>query len=103
MRKSAVKVITVSPTGQISLGKAWAGRQVAVQQIDEHKIEVTESVVIPKSQAVFYTPEAMKRLDEFDEWEAQNPELKNTDLDELDKDIKRRRKELATRVRPGKR
>jgi len=91
-KNAAAKLVTVSSTGQISIGKAWAGRKVLVEPVSENELRISEGMIIPKHQAIFYTPEALGRLEEFNKWEEANPPLTNTDSTKLREEIEALRK-----------
>ena len=86
--KQAKKVLTVPSNGQISIGKTWAGRQVQIEEVDNHKILITSGAFIPADQEIFYTKKAGARLNDFNEWSSKNPP-KRTDLKRLRKQLGR--------------
>ena len=86
--KQAKKVLTVPSNGQISIGKTWAGRQVQIEEVDDHKILITSGAFIPADQETFYTKKAEARLNDFNEWSSKNPP-KRTDLKRLRKQLGR--------------
>ena len=70
MGLKVMKLVKVSPNGQISIGKAWAGRQIRVEEVNENEIHISAGVFVPDSQKVFFTDEAKQSLAEFNEFEA---------------------------------
>ena len=70
MGSKAMKLVTVSPNGQISIGKAWAGRQIRVEEINENEIRISAGVFVLDSQKMFYSDEAKRSLAEFNQFEA---------------------------------
>ncbi len=72
----------VGTSGQVALGKQFAGKYFEVSTREDGVIEFRPMVVIPESQAWAHTPEMKKRLDESEKWMAKNPPLE-TDVDAL--------------------
>lgn len=85
--KQAKKILTVPSNGQISIGKTWAGRQVQIEEVDDHQILITSGAFIPADQKTFYTKKAEGQLKDFNEWSSKNPANKT--------DLKRLRKQLG--------
>lgn len=73
MGSKAMKLVMVSPNGQISIGKAWAGRQIRVEEVNENEIRISAGVFVPDSQKMFYSDEAKQSLMEFNQFEAAIP------------------------------
>lgn len=86
--KQAKKILTVPSNGQISIGKTWAGRQIQIEEVDDHQIVITSGAFIPADLETFYTKKAEGQLKAFDEWSAKNPARK-TDLKRLRKHLGR--------------
>jgi len=86
-----MKLVTVSPNGQISIGKAWAGRQIRVKEVSENEIHISAGTFVPDSQKGFFTKEANQSLDEFNQWEEQNATSKESARDTLNR-IKKEQK-----------
>ncbi|MBI4405993.1 MAG: hypothetical protein HY537_17670 [Deltaproteobacteria bacterium] len=86
MGLASKKVLTVPPNGQISIGKAWAGKQISVETVDDNQIVITAGTFIPAHQEMFYTREAKAKLDSFNEWSQKNPP-KKTGFRELRKKL----------------
>jgi hypothetical protein len=63
----------VGASGQIALGKQFAGTYYELSEREDGVIELTPMEVIPKSQAWLHTPEMKKRLAESDKWMRENP------------------------------
>lgn len=72
----------VGTSGQVALGKQFAGKYFEVSTREDGVIEFRPMVVIPESQAWAHTPEMKKRLDESEKWMAKNPP-RDTDVDAL--------------------
>ena len=82
--ESSVAVIkTVGSSGQIALGKKYAGRQVMVEEREPGVWIVKLGEFIPDDERWLHTPEVSKDLDEALAWNAKNPP-KRTDLRELE-------------------
>ncbi len=76
IKTKQAKLLTVPANGQISIGKAWAGRQILVEEIGDDMIHISSGVFVPDSQRAFHTKEADRSLSSFDEWEGENPAQK---------------------------
>lgn len=72
----------VGTSGQVALGKQFAGKYFEVSTREDGVIELRPMVVIPESQAWAHTPEMKKRLDVSEQWMAKNPP-RETDVDAL--------------------
>lgn len=80
--ESTTKLLTVAPNGQISIGKQWAGRQIAIEQVSESEIRIVSGTFVPDDQATFYSSEAKEKLEAFDHWSGKNLP-KESDLNSL--------------------
>jgi len=80
MRHSDVK--TIGSSGQISLGKQWAGRTVTIDEVEPGVWWIKTAQVIPDSELWLHTPEAKAALDEALAWSARHPR-KESDLKAL--------------------
>jgi hypothetical protein len=72
----------VGNSGQLSLGKQYAGRYFEVQIQEDGSILLRPMRVIPESDAWLYTPQTRERLQQADPWMADNPPAE-TDLEAL--------------------
>lgn len=72
----------VGASGQLSLGKQYAGRYFEVEVQTNGAILLKPMRVIPEADAWLYTPEMRERLAQADAWIAENP-AQETDLDAL--------------------
>jgi hypothetical protein len=81
IRTSNVK--TISPGGQISLGKKYAGRQVIVDQLEEGVWMVKTAITIPENELWLHQEPTKSRLDAAIQWAATH-KPQTTDLDELE-------------------
>ncbi len=90
--KTSVKV--VGSSGQISLGKEYAGRQVLVEEREPGVWLVRTALVIPENEVWLHTPQAQRDLQEALAWAKDNaPKESNLDalLNELGDEEKKRR------------
>jgi hypothetical protein len=69
MGAKQAKLLTVASNGQISIGKAWAGRQIVIEEIAEGELLIKAGVFVPDSQKTFHTKAAKESLTEFNKWE----------------------------------
>ena len=69
--KSSVKIIGAS--GQISLGKEFAGRQVLVEEPEPGVWLVRAATVVPDNDRWLHTPDATDALRESPAWAAATP------------------------------
>jgi len=72
----------VGASGQLSLGKQYAGRYFEVETQPDGGILLRPMRVTPEAEAWLHTPEMRERLAQAEEWMAANPP-RETDLDEL--------------------
>jgi hypothetical protein len=77
---------TVGHSGQISIGKQFAGRHVVVEEIEKGVWMVKLGEFIPDSERWLFTSEVEKTLKEAFEWVEKNPR-KETDLAKLEQKI----------------
>ncbi len=75
--KATVKVIGAS--GQISLGKEFAGRQVLVEEAGPGVWTVRTATVVPDNERWLHTPQVSEALSRAMEWAAAHP-AQPTDL-----------------------
>ncbi|MDX2004992.1 MAG: hypothetical protein SFU83_06915 [Meiothermus sp.] len=76
------EIKTVSSSGQISLGKAYAGETVALERLDDGRWVITPVQVIPKHLMWANTPEVAQELDQFLSWKGEQ-KLKATSATQL--------------------
>ena len=86
MPKSSQVVKTISPSGQISLGKKYAGRTVIIEESEEGKWVIQTAQVIPDNELWLHQEpfkskleSAIKRID--------NRPFQETDLDQFEAEI----------------
>jgi hypothetical protein len=84
--KATTIIKTVSPSGQISLGKKYAGKTVIIEQPHEGEWHIKTGVTIPENELWLHTPEMKQTIKEFFEWVETTPR-KSVNLDKLEKDI----------------
>lgn len=72
---------TVGMSGQISLGRKYAGQHFEVDE-EDGVITLTPQREIPESQAWLHTPEMREKLQRAKQWCYDHPPAE-TDLDEL--------------------
>jgi hypothetical protein len=73
----------VGASGQLSLGKRYAGRYFEVEVQPDGAILLKPMRVIAESDAWLYTPEMRERLAQADAWMAEHP-AEETDLETLE-------------------
>ena len=84
----AMEVKTIGSSGQISIGKQYAGRTVIVDQLEEGVWMIKTAQVIPENEQWLHAPEVKKQLDRSLAWFARNPPAAS-DLDALEAKLKR--------------
>jgi len=72
----------VGTSGQLSLGKQYAGRYFEVEMQPDGGILLKPMRVIPEADAWLYTPQMRERLAQADAWLAAHPPAE-TDLEAL--------------------
>jgi hypothetical protein len=83
-----VEIKTVGNSGEISLGKKYAGRTVIVEEVESGVWMIRTARVIPDNELWLRAPEARESLEEALEWSARNPRGK-TDLKSLTRRIRK--------------
>ncbi len=81
---SAIK--TVGTSGQISLGKEYAGRHVLVEQVETGVWIIKVGDFIPENERWLHRLDISKDLDEAIEWAEKNPP-KPSNVDDLERSI----------------
>jgi hypothetical protein len=74
---------TVSQSGQISLGKAFAGKRVMLEHLEDGRWVITPVAIVPEHLLWTLEPEVTKRLDEYLNWTQTNLP-RETDLQTLE-------------------
>jgi len=72
----------IGASGQLSLGKKYAGRYFEVTEQEDGIIVMTPMRVIPESEAWLHTPEIKAQLERADAWFREHPPTE-TDIDAL--------------------
>lgn len=82
MAAKQTKLLTVASNGQISIGKAWAGRQIVIEEISDGELHIKAGFFVPDSQKIFNTTIAKEALDDFNKWDESAPKamLKSSDV-----------------------
>ncbi|HEY8036937.1 MAG TPA: hypothetical protein VIF37_15250 [Methylobacter sp.] len=70
----------VGSSGQLSLGKKYAGKYFEIEQIEDGTLVLRPMKVIPESEAWLQEPETQNKLRQAKEWMKENPPTE-TDLD----------------------
>ena len=82
------QVKVVGKSGQISLGKKFAGQQMLVEEIEPGEWRIRAAVVVPRRQAWVHTEAMQTRLAEAID-RVQSTKPKDTDLGTLKKSLTR--------------
>ena len=82
MSASSSELKTVGKSGQISLGKGFAGKTLRLQRQADGSILLTPVAVIPESQLWTLQEPHRSAIERGMAWAAENPRAE-TDLDEL--------------------
>jgi hypothetical protein len=80
----------VGASGQLSLGKKYAGKYFELTEQEDGTIVMVPMRVIPESEAWLHTPEMQERLTQATQWMQDHPPAE-TDLDEFLEGIESRR------------
>jgi hypothetical protein len=77
---------TVGNSGQIALGKQYAGRHVMIEEPEQGVWLIKLGEFIPDNERWLHTPQVKADLDEALAWSAANPP-RETDLNELEENL----------------
>ena len=83
-----VEIKTIGSSGQISLGKEYAGRTVMVEEIESGVWMVRTARVIPDNELWLHSPDVRENLDKALEWSAQSPRAE-ADLKSLARKVRK--------------
>jgi len=83
-----LEVKTIGTSGQISLGKEYAGRTVTVEQVAEGVWTIKTAQVIPDDELWLHAPETKASLDRALAWSESHPRAAS-DLVVIAKRVKR--------------
>jgi hypothetical protein len=86
----SMDVKTIGSSGQISLGKQFAGQTVTVEQVEDGVWLVKAARVIPENELWLHTPEMSKTLTQAIRWADEHP-AEGSDLDALERKLRKRR------------
>jgi hypothetical protein len=89
-----MEVKTIGASGQISLGKQWAGRTVVVDEPEPGVWTIKTAQVIPDNERWLHTQEAKTRLKEAFDWFETHPP-QETDIEDLTRKLARRRRKAS--------
>lgn len=87
----ASEIKTVGKSGQISLGKRYAGKTLELQRLDDGSLLLRAVAMVPESQLWTLEEPDRSKISRALAWAARN-EPKETNLDSLLKERARRRK-----------
>ena len=82
----AIQTKIVGASGQISLGKQYAGQQVMIEEIEPGEWRIQSAITIPTSQTWVHSKEVQSKLDNALDWAGKNPP-KQTTLTSLSKKL----------------
>jgi len=85
---------TVGTSGQVSLGKKWAGRTVQVEEVEEGVWTIKVGQFVPDNERWLLDPEVSKEIDEAIAWAESTPRSE-TDLTELKERLERGEEERS--------
>lgn len=78
---SAIK--TIGSSGQIALGKQYAGQHVLVDEIEPGVWMIKLGEFVPRGERWLHGPAERAKLDRAIRWAEDHPESRETDLDDL--------------------
>ncbi len=81
-------VKTVGNSGQISLGKEYAGRHVLIDQVEKGVWLIKAGTFVPESEAWIQNPQVSAELDRAVAWAGENPP-RETPLDEFEAKVEK--------------
>ncbi|TNF71148.1 MAG: hypothetical protein EP299_12500 [Acidobacteria bacterium] len=79
-------VKTIGSSGQIALGKQYAGRHVLVDQVEPGVWVIKLGQFIPDSEQWLHEPETSDQLERAVKW-AEEHEASETDLDSIEQEL----------------
>jgi hypothetical protein len=86
----AFEVKTIGASGQLSLGKKYAGRTVAIEELEEGVWMVKTCKVIPENEAWLLETQTKERLDRAIAW-AEKHAAKESDLRSFERKLRKPR------------
>ena len=84
-----VQVKTIGSSGQLSLGKKYAGRTVTIEEIEQGVWKINLAQVIPDNERWLHQEPFKSKLDAALEW-ADRHEARETDFGAFEKEVKKR-------------
>jgi hypothetical protein len=84
--KSGRVVKTVSPSGQISLGKKYAGRAVIIEELEEGNWNIRTAQVIPDNELWLHQEPDKSKLEAGLKWVESHP-FQETNLDQFEAEM----------------
>lgn len=84
------EVKTIGASGQISIGKQYAGRTVTVEEVDEGVWVIKTARVIPENEVWLHRPADREKLDRALAWAEKNPP-RASDIEPLARKLNRHR------------
>ncbi len=85
-----LEVKTIGASGQISIGKQYAGRTVTVEEVDDGVWVIKTARVIPENELWLHQPAEREKLDRGIAWAGKNPP-RASDLESLARKLTRRK------------
>jgi hypothetical protein len=85
-----VEVKTIGASGQISIGKQYAGRTVTVEEVDDGVWVIKTARVIPENEMWLHQPAEREKLDRAIAWAEKNP-AHASDMGRLGRTLTRRK------------
>ena len=83
------QVKTIGKSGQLSLGKEYAGRTVVIDSPEEGVWVIKTAQVIPDNELWLHQEPAKSKIDEGLKWAAETPR-KASDLDSFESEMRKR-------------
>src|ERR1700679_439985 len=83
-----VEIRTIGNSGQISLGKEYAGRTVMVEEVESGVWMIRTARVIPDNEIWLHSADARDSLDKALEWSERNPRAES-DLKSVTRKIRK--------------
>ncbi len=81
-----IELKTISASGQISLGKAFAGQHVQLEQLPDGRWMITPVEVIPAHLKWAHTEAVTTQIKKFLAWKTTTP-MEETDVDKLEDEL----------------
>ena len=85
-RRELSTVKTIGASGQIALGKQYAGRNVLIEEVEPGVWVIKLGQFVPDNERWLYEPENSAKLDRAVKW-AEEQEPSETDLSQLEQEL----------------